>query len=109
MPSELMPISTGNADVVELAGLKLDRASVARFKGYIITLLLLLVGVSGFLLFNIMRLNRMRLRVQRGMRAERGALGAGGGNATLLGEGAGNSAMDGTFDQVGAEPRQMGG
>jgi type III secretion system YscJ/HrcJ family lipoprotein len=108
MPSELMPISTGNADVVELAGLKLDRASVARFKGYIITLLLLLVGVSGFLLFNIMRLNRMRLRVQRGMRAERGALGAGGGNAALLGEGAGNAAMDGTFD-VGAEQRQMGG
>ncbi|HSA58523.1 MAG TPA: hypothetical protein VLJ37_02410 [bacterium] len=106
MPSELTPISTANADVVEIAGLKLDRASVARFKGYIITLLLLLVGVSGFLLFNIMRLNRMRLRVQRGMRAERGALSAGGGGGGLLGEGTGNAAMDGTFD-VGAEQQQM--
>lgn len=108
MPSELTPIAS-NADVVELAGLKLDRASVARFKGYIITLLLLLVGVSGFLLFNIMRLNRMRLRVQRGMRAERGALGAGGAGSAgggLLGEGTGNAPMDGTFD-VGAEQHQM--
>ncbi len=106
MPSELTPIFAANADVVELAGLKLDRASVARFKGYIITLLLLLVGVSGFLLFNIMRLNRMRLRVQRGMRTERGALGAGSAGGGLLGEGGGNAAMDGTFD-VGAEQRQM--
>lgn len=101
---DLSPISSGNADVVELAGLKLDRQSVARFKFYIIGLLLLLVGVSGFLLFNIMRLNRMRVRVQRGMRSER-ALGAGGGASGLLGEGAAGAPMEGTFE--GAEQRQM--
>jgi type III secretion protein J len=105
-PIDLAPLPTGNADVVSLAGLKLDRASVGRFKFYIIGLLLLLVGVSGFLLFNIMRLNRMRLRVQRGMRAERGTLAAGGGSAGLLGEGPpGAGAMEGTFD-VGAEQRR---
>lgn len=105
-PFELSPLSVPNADVVELAGLKLDRGSVARFKFYIISLLLVLVGVSGFLLFNIMRLNRMRLRVQRSMRAERGALGAGGGGAGLLGEGGqGAGTMDGFG--VGAEQRQI--
>jgi type III secretion system YscJ/HrcJ family lipoprotein len=105
-PIDLAPISNGNADVVQLAGIKLDRQSVARFKVYIISLLLLLVGVSGFLLFNIMRLNRMRVRVQRGMRAERGALAAGGGNTGLLGEGAqGGVGMEGSFD-VGAEQRR---
>ncbi|HEX5035697.1 MAG TPA: hypothetical protein VFX30_00875 [bacterium] len=104
-PGELSPISMGGENVVNLAGLKLDRESVGRFKVYIISLLLLLVGVSGFLLFNIMRLNRMRVRVQRGMRADRGALGAGGGNAALLGEGGGQ--MDASFDVGGVEQRQI--
>lgn len=106
-PADLEPLTSANSDVVQLAGLKLDRASVARFKFYIVGLLLLLVGVSGFLLFNIMRLNRMRLKVQRGMRSERGALGGGAAAGGLLNEGQmGAGAMEGTFD-VGAEQRQM--
>lgn len=106
-PIDLAPMAVPNGDVVQLAGLKLDRASVARFKFYIIGLLLLLVGVSGFLLFNIMRLNRMRLKVQRGMRAERGALGGGAAPGGFLGEGApGGAGMEGTFD-VGAGQRQL--
>lgn len=104
-PVDIAPMAVPNADNVQLAGLKLDRASVARFKFYIIGLLLLLVGVSGFLLFNIMRLNRMRLKVQRGMRAERGVLG-GGASPGLLGEGVPGAGMEGTFD-VGAGQRQI--
>lgn len=86
-----------DAGMVDLAGLKLDADSVGRFKFYIIGLLVLLMGVSSFLLINIMRLNRLRLKVQRGGRPER-ALG-GGGTPPLLGEAqAGQGTIEGTFD-----------
>lgn len=95
------------SDSIELAGIRMDPDSVGRFKTYIIGLLSLLVGVSVFLLFNIIRLNRMRLKVQKGMRADRPGLAAGGGApGGLLGEGQAGMGMDGTFD-VGAGERQQ--
>lgn len=93
------------AEVVQVAGVKMDPASVARFKTYIVGLLVLLVGVSGFLLFNIMRMNRMRLRMQRTGGGGRAALG-GGGSAGLLGEGQHGTGMEAGFE-VGAEQRPM--
>ncbi len=84
------------ADVVRVAGVQLARDSVTRFKFYIISLLLLLVGVSGFLLFNIMRLNRLRLKVQR-FAPDRAALG-GANSAGLLGEGGLGDQANSQFD-----------
>lgn len=99
-----------SGEMVDLAGLKLDAASVKRFKAYIIGLLSVLGVVSFFLLFNIVRLNRMRVRVQRGKKLAQPVIG-GAGDATrgLLGEGAGlgGSAMEGTFD-VGSDTRAGG-
>lgn len=93
-------------ETIELAGIRMDPDSVGRFKAYIIGLLSLLVGVSVFLLFNIVRLNRMRLKVQKGSRTDRPSLGGGGGQAPgLLGDGQGGMGMEGTFD-VGAGERQ---
>lgn len=106
IPSEIGPMG---AETIEVAGVRMDPSSVARFKVYIIGLLALLMGVSVFLLLNIMRLNRLRVRVQRGARPDRAALGRGGQQASgLLGEGQqqGAGSMEGTFD-VGAEQRQM--
>jgi type III secretion protein J len=102
---ELLPLPSGGGEIVELAGLKMAPDSVGRFKGYIIGLLTLLVGVSFFLLFNIVRLNRLRLKVQRAVRPDRMALG-GGDTAGLLGEGQGGQGVEGTFD-VGARQRQV--
>jgi len=103
---ELSSLLPATGEMVELAGVRLDPESVGRFKGYMIGLLLLLVGVSLFLLFNIVRLNRMRLKVQRASRSDRVALG-GGQSAGLLGEGQpGQGGVEGTFD-VGAGQRQF--
>jgi hypothetical protein len=88
--------------MVDLAGLRLDRDSVARFKGYIIGLLSLLVGVSIFLLFNIVRLNRMRLKVQKGKRVPTVE---GGASQGFLTEGQAGG-MDGTFDVGAPQQRQ---
>lgn len=98
--------AVAGASLVELAGMRLEPESVGRFKFYIISLLALLMGVSMVLLVNIMRLNRLRLRFQRGGRADRASLGAPQG-ASLLGEGhhQGAGAMEGTFD-VGAGQKQ---
>lgn len=103
---ELSSLLPATGEMVELAGVRLDPESVGRFKGYMIGLLLLLVGVSLFLLFNIVRLNRMRLKVQRASRSDRAAIG-GGQSAGLLGEGQpGQGGVEGTFD-VGAGQRQF--
>lgn len=88
-------ISAG--DTVELAGIRMDSDSLGRFKFYIIGLLSLLVGVSSFLLYNIFRLNRMRLKVQKGGRSQQSVLNQGQ-SAPLLGSQTGSGAMDGTFD-----------
>lgn len=100
---ELLPSAGG--ETVELAGLKMTPDSIGRFKGYIIGLLTLLVGVSLFLLFNIVRLNRLRLKVQRASRPERMALG-GGETTGLLGEGQPGQGVEGTFD-VGTRQRSV--
>lgn len=71
---------------VEIAGLELSQESVGRFKAYFIGILSLLVAVSVFLLFNILRLNRMRLKVQKGSLEAQNILGEGG-TQSLLGEG----------------------
>jgi len=92
------------ADVVQVAGVRMDPSSVGRFKIYIVGLLLLLVGVSAFLLFNIMRMNRLRLRVQRGG-GNRQALG-GGQSAGLLGDGHPGAGLEAGYE-VGAQQRQM--
>ena len=100
IPSDFGP---GGVETVDVAGVRMDPSSIGRFKVYIIGLLTLLMGVSVFLLFSIMRLNRLRLRVQKGVRPEPGGrrvgLGAGGQATGLLGEGQqGHAAMEGTFD-----------
>ncbi len=103
---ELQPLG-GESEVVDLAGLKLDKDSVGRFKGYMIGLLSLLMGVSLFLLYNIVRLNRMRLKVQRATGPTRQALGGREGIGLLReGQAASHGAIEGTFD-VGAGRRQQ--
>lgn len=104
---EAAPVVMGgeSSDVVEIAGLQISQESVGKFKAYFIGILSLLVAVSVFLLFNIMRLNRMRLKVQKGLPPTRNALG-GGGDAGLLGDGGGAGAVEGTFD-VGNPQRQQ--
>lgn len=89
--------SPGGGETVELAGIRMDADSLGRFKFYMIGLLSLLVGVSSFLLYNIFRLNRMRLKVQKGSRPQHAVLSQGP-SAPLLGAQTGTGAMDGTFD-----------
>lgn len=107
LPFAAAPTDEGikpGGDLVELAGIRMDEDSIGRFKAYMIGLLSLLVAVSIFLLVNIIRLNRMRLRVQRGVRPDRTAVAVeGGGGQSLLGEGgaARQGTMEGTFDVAG--------
>ncbi len=101
-PGAIAPQPT---DSIELAGIRMDPESVGRFKTYIIGLLSLLVAVSIFLLFNIIRLNRMRLKVQKGSRAP--SLAGANPSAGLLGDGQGAVGMDGTFDVGTGERQQM--
>lgn len=89
-------VSASPEDTVELAGIRLDKESVGRFKFYIIGLLMLVLAISVFLLYNIMRLNRMRMKVQRAGRSSRAAL-EGGQPQGYLGDGA-QGGMAGTFD-----------
>ncbi len=90
---------SGASDLVTLAGVRIDAQSTGRFKAYIIGLLLLLVGVSSFLLFNIGRLNRLRLKVQTGIVPQARPAGY------LEQPQANQGAIEGTFD-VGARDRQ---
>lgn len=107
VPPAAVEVARGSTDMAELAGLRMDEDSVGRFKAYMIGLLSLLVAVSVFLLMNIIRLNRMRLRVQRGARAERGAALDEGDTRNLLGDGGvtggavKGGAVEGTFDVAG--------
>lgn len=86
--------------LAEVAGLRIDEGSVGRFKFYIVTLLFLLMGVSGLLLYNIMKFNRVKRKVQKGTRVEPmpSAIGGSVPSAGLLGEGAPPPGMEGTFD-----------
>ena len=99
--------SLSGSETVELAGIRMDADSLGRFKFYMIGLLSLLVGVSSFLLYNIFRLNHMRLKVQKGVRPQQTVLGQGQ-PAPLLGAQTGTGAMDGTFDVgTGTGQRQI--
>ncbi len=101
------PPSLNGNDTVELAGIRMAADSLGRFKFYIIGLLSLLVGVSSFLLYNIFRLNRMRLKVQKSTRPQQAVLNQSQ-SAPLLGSQTGTGAMDGTFDVgTGTGQRQV--
>ncbi len=82
---------------VEIAGMELHPDSVGRMKGYFIGLLSLLVLVSAALLVNIVRINRLRVRLQTGAPVEPVPLEAG--RRQLLGSGGeGGESVEGTFD-----------
>lgn len=98
-----LPSGESRDTMVELAGLELSEGSVGRFKAYFIGILSLLVAVSVFLLFNIMRLNRIRLKVQRAAPAT-AAIGTGEAQG-LLGEGQAPGAVEGTFDVSAGQRR----
>lgn len=85
------------AEWVELAGLRIDVASVSRMKVYFIGLLSLLVVVAMALLINVVRLNRLRLKanVANPVPLEGGHQLLGGGGGTTPGP------MEGTFDVRG--------
>lgn len=105
--------SVASGDLVDIGGIRLEEDSVGRFKAYMIGLLAILVAVSGFLLVNIVRLNRLKLTVQRGSRtagSERSALPSGS-DRSLLVDGGGamrQEAVEGTFDVAGNSPGRIG-
>ncbi len=110
-PSTLFPTPTtaprrplpSSSPVVELAGIKVQQGSIGRLKVYFVSLLGLLVAVSAALLVNVVRLNRLRLRLQTGTPVESVPLEAGQRQA-LLGAGPGEG-MEGTFDVGKREAR----
>lgn len=103
---EVLDALLPQAAMVDVAGVRVDEESVGRFKFYMAGLLTLLMGVSGFLIYNIFRFNHLRLKVQKGVRMEK-APGLGGGQTSgFLGEGAPSQGVEGTFD-VGASQKQL--
>ncbi len=94
------------ANMVDVAGIHVDEESAGRFKLYIAGLLTLLMGVSGFLIYNIFQFNRLRLKVQKGARMEKSSSLSGAQTSGFLGEGAPSQGVEGTFD-VGASQKQI--
>ncbi|MBI2501299.1 MAG: hypothetical protein HYW02_07580 [Deltaproteobacteria bacterium] len=81
---------------VELLGIKIQEGSVGRMRIIFIFLLLVLVVLSAALLVSIVRFNKMKLRVQKGMPVEAVPMGAG---QQFLGGGeAAGGGAEGTFD-----------
>ncbi|MBI3541233.1 MAG: hypothetical protein HY073_03745 [Deltaproteobacteria bacterium] len=97
--------SSEESTLVQVAGLSMEPESVDRFKAYMVGLLSLLVIVSVGLLFSIVRVNRMRYKVQRAVKKEGAALAAGRPTG-FLAEGQSNQGVAGTFD-VGAGQKQL--
>lgn len=93
--------SETSGDLVKIAGLKMAVESVKKFKLYMLGLLISLMAVSGYLLYTIFRLNRMRLKVQKGTREPKAVLGAPPSTGLLSDAQATAGSIDGTFN-VGA-------
>lgn len=102
-PPQIPPPKAGTPSWVEMAGIRLDAKSIGRFKGYFIGLLALLVVVSAALLVNIVRLNRLRVRLQAGSPVD--AVPLEGGPRPLLGGGVGPGGVEGTFEVGQREKR----
>ncbi|QQR79677.1 MAG: hypothetical protein IPJ69_10015 [Deltaproteobacteria bacterium] len=94
-------------NVVTIAGMSVNEDSAGRLKMYIAAFLLVLVALSAFLIFNVLRMNRMRMKVQRGSREVVPLApgqgpnllgGQGGGDFGALG-GANTGQFDNTFNQ----------
>ncbi len=58
--------STNRRETVTVAGMNVDEESAGRLKFYIAAFLLVLMALAVFLIFNVLRLNRLRMKVQKG-------------------------------------------
>lgn len=104
--SDLIPLPMAAPGLVEFAGLQVGESSVGRFKAYMVGLLLLLMGVSTGLLYNVVRLNRLKLKIQKPTQASQGAL-AGGPNSGLLQGGLEPGGIEGAFNVGNPGVRQQ--
>ena len=93
-------------DAVTIAGVSVNAESAGRLKIYIAVFLLVLIALSAFLIFNVLRLNRMKMKVQKGNAVplpvgQNPQLlgGQGSGDFNALGGGTNAGAFDPNFNQ----------
>lgn len=98
--------NTDNTESVTVAGVSVNADSAGRLKVYVAVFLVILMALSGFLIFYVLRLNRMKMKVQKGAAmplpvGQNPQLlgGQGPGDFNALGGGANTGAFDSNFNQ----------